>query len=341
MTFFHLLTALAAATPALAAIYPVTVPAAADGSAFFPGTQSGVGSWYRASSSQDSTSGTGWCGKKYSDSDPVIAVYFTAMSANDATYNSDQNGWRTATRKYCGLEALVTDPATGKQKLMYIADAFDPRYVTGMGHPKASLDIMLNSWSELYGKSPNGNKNLVINPVQWVLTGNINTQWTADGAVWPTKTGGIQTKTSTSPAKTCEWGCLGWDCSATVPCQSPNVCVSGYCRSSAATTTVPTSAPTCSWGCLGWDCSASVPCQSPNVCVNNYCRASATPSICAGCEGSSCGASTACNAGLTCLSPDGLCKNAACNWGCTGWSCSASSPCQLPNKCVGGVCQSS
>lgn len=66
------------------------------------------------------------------------------MSANDATYNSDQNGWRTATRKYCGLEALVTDPATGKQKLMYIADAFDPRYVTGMGHVSAIHASMLS-----------------------------------------------------------------------------------------------------------------------------------------------------------------------------------------------------
>jgi len=74
MALLHLLAALAAAAPAMAAIYPVNIPAAADGSAFFPGTQSGVGSWYRASSGQDSTSGTGWCGKKYSDSDPVIAV---------------------------------------------------------------------------------------------------------------------------------------------------------------------------------------------------------------------------------------------------------------------------
>jgi len=28
----------------------------------------------------------------------------------------------------------------------------------------------------------------------------------------------------------CDWGCLGWDCSATVPCQKGLTCKGGYCK---------------------------------------------------------------------------------------------------------------
>jgi hypothetical protein len=45
------------------------------------------------------------------------------------TYSSDPAGWKAATQKYCGLEATVKDPKTGKQMLMYIGDAFDDKYV--------------------------------------------------------------------------------------------------------------------------------------------------------------------------------------------------------------------
>jgi hypothetical protein len=56
------------------------------------------------------------------------------MSANDATYYSDEAGWQAATRKYCGLAVSVKNRATGKSKLMYIGDAFDPAWVTRVGH---------------------------------------------------------------------------------------------------------------------------------------------------------------------------------------------------------------
>lgn len=56
------------ATPVLADIYNVNVP-----SGFFSGAQSGIGSWYRASTGQDSTNGQSWCGYKYYNSDPVFA----------------------------------------------------------------------------------------------------------------------------------------------------------------------------------------------------------------------------------------------------------------------------
>lgn len=52
-----------------------------------------------------------------------------------ATYNSNATKWREDTRKYCGLEAKVTDPSTGKTELMYIGDAFDDKYV------RVSLEI--------------------------------------------------------------------------------------------------------------------------------------------------------------------------------------------------------
>lgn len=58
----------AIAAPVAADIYNVNVP-----SGFFPGPQSGIGSWYRASTNQDSTNGQSWCGYGYSNSDPVFA----------------------------------------------------------------------------------------------------------------------------------------------------------------------------------------------------------------------------------------------------------------------------
>lgn len=46
-----------------------------------------------------------------------------------ATYNSDPVAWKQQTQKYCGLEAKVTDPSTGKTMLLYIGDAFDDNWV--------------------------------------------------------------------------------------------------------------------------------------------------------------------------------------------------------------------
>ena len=57
------------AASALADIHNVNLP-----SNFFGGPQSGIGSWYRASASQDSTNGKSWCAYTYFNSDPVFAV---------------------------------------------------------------------------------------------------------------------------------------------------------------------------------------------------------------------------------------------------------------------------
>jgi hypothetical protein len=41
-----------------------------------------------------------------------------------------------------------------------------------------------------------------------------------------------ETVPDSEPTQTgkCDWGCLGWDCSATVPCQDPFTCKGGYCK---------------------------------------------------------------------------------------------------------------
>ncbi|SCO16234.1 uncharacterized protein FFB20_14951 [Fusarium fujikuroi] len=237
------------ATSVVADIYNVNVP-----SGFFSGPQSGIGSWYRASTGQDSTNGQSWCGYKYYNSDPVFAPSLKAMGG--ATYNSNPDAWRQQTRKYCGLEAKVTDPTTGKSQLMYIGDLFDDKWV----RTPASIDIMIDAYSNIHG-NPNGDKNNVIKGVQWELTGRVNTQYAAPGASWPPTSGG-----------------------------------SGGGSGSGSGS-----------GGLGAKCD---------------------------------GQTKLCNSGLTCLSPDGVCSDKACNWGCQGWSCSSSVPCQKPGNCVNGICSS-
>ncbi|KAL6808482.1 glycoside hydrolase family 5 protein [Trichoderma sp. SZMC 28015] len=64
---------------------------------------------------------------------------------------------------------------------------------------------------------------------------------------------------SSYPKDTCTWGCEGWDCSSSVPCQSAYSCVGGYCKD-------------CTWGCGGWDCSASQPCNADYTCVQGICH---------------------------------------------------------------------
>lgn len=57
----------------------------------------------------------------------------------------------------------------------------------------------------------------------------------------------------------CTWGCQGWACSASQPCQGENECVSGVCKA-------------CSWDCLGWQCSSSSPCKDVNQCSSGVCQ---------------------------------------------------------------------
>ncbi|KAF4967834.1 hypothetical protein FZEAL_10476 [Fusarium zealandicum] len=156
--------------PVAASIHPVTLP-----SGFFSGPQSGIGSWYRATANADDTNGHSWCGYEYSNSDPVFAVSLKEMGG--ATYDTDPTAWEEQTRKYCGLEAKVTDPVTGKSKLMYIGDAFDDKWVRSPG----SIDIMIDVFSAIHG-NPNGDKNDIIDGVEWEFTGKVNSRFAAPGA---------------------------------------------------------------------------------------------------------------------------------------------------------------
>ncbi|RFU73379.1 glycoside hydrolase family 5 [Trichoderma arundinaceum] len=61
------------------------------------------------------------------------------------------------------------------------------------------------------------------------------------------------------PPDTCTWGCEGWDCSSSSPCQSAYSCVGGYCKN-------------CTWGCGGWNCSPSQPCNADYTCVSGVCH---------------------------------------------------------------------
>jgi len=189
-----LATLLSIAASASAATHAVNLP-----SGFHTGTQTGIGSWFRANAGADSTNGASWCGYKYSDSDPLIAVPLSSMGGK--TYNDDPAAWKAATQKYCGLEAKVTDPSTGKSKIMYIGDGFDEKWVKSAN----SVDIMLDAFIEIHG-DPNGNKNDVIKNVQWELTGNRNTQYAAPGANDapvdnPSKSSGKPSTPSAYPSK--------------------------------------------------------------------------------------------------------------------------------------------
>ncbi|KAL8718963.1 MAG: hypothetical protein Q9181_008128 [Wetmoreana brouardii] len=192
----------------------------------FNGAQSGIGSWFQTNAASSSTNGHSWCGYPYSDDQPLFAPSLALMGG--ATSGS---AWDQQRREYCGREAKVTNPATGASKLLYIGDSFaQPR-------SDGAIDIVIGAFIDLYGSDPNGNHNLVMNPVTWQLTGNVNNAYTADGATFANgdlgnTTAGNDTERENTPSTRtgCTWGCLGWDCSNSVPCQDPLTCRRGYCR---------------------------------------------------------------------------------------------------------------
>ncbi|OAA80115.1 hypothetical protein LEL_03601 [Akanthomyces lecanii RCEF 1005] len=246
------ITLAAIAAQAYASIYPVSIP-----QGFFPGANNGViGSWYRASAGQDATNGQSWCGYTYKNSDPIFAVSLKAMGG--ATYNSNPDAWRAQSRKYCGLEAQVTDPSTGKTSLLYIGDAFDDAWIKRTG----SIDIMIDAFSNLHG-NPNGNKNTVIDPCNWKLTGRVNTAYAAPGASWPSSGASSSqaspiTSTTANPPST-SGGAAGASCdgltklcATSLTCLAPN----GICSSQA-----------CNWGNIAGVCPST-----PSSTCSHYCQ---------------------------------------------------------------------
>ncbi len=142
----------------------------------FQGLQSGIGSWFRANNPIDSTNGNSWCGYPYKDSTPGFAPDLLLMSNGTNAVWPDQ-GWYTAGRQYCGLEAKVYNPHTEQTVLLYVVDAFDHKWVKSPG----SIDIMINSYAVLFGNYP-VDKNLVIKDLQWQFTGNWNPRYKFLGA---------------------------------------------------------------------------------------------------------------------------------------------------------------
>lgn len=98
---------------ALTSAWPLTE--SEPGPDFFPGPQKGLGSWFRSKNDQDSTDGRSWCGYEYNDDDLLFAPSLKAMGGIS---DSNTAEWKINTQKYCGLEAKVTDPGTGKTLLL-------------------------------------------------------------------------------------------------------------------------------------------------------------------------------------------------------------------------------
>ena len=101
-------------------------------------------------------------------------------------------GWDSQTQEYCGREIKVT--WKGNSKLLYLGDAFaQPR-------SDGAIDIAPDAWTSLYGSSPNGDHDLVMNPVDWEFTGNVNTDYTAKGANFATAATGNSPSQPESPS---------------------------------------------------------------------------------------------------------------------------------------------
>ncbi|KAJ3125179.1 hypothetical protein HK098_000553 [Nowakowskiella sp. JEL0407] len=141
----------------------------------FKGVNVGIGSWFQANKDDSHTNGMSWCGYPYKDYTNGFAPDITIMT-NGGNYKWPNPGWFLYGRLYCGLEAIVTNPATGVSRVMYIADAFDHRFVRSPG----SIDIMKGKFEELYGRRTN-NHNNVIYGVRWVLTGRRSLKYAFGG----------------------------------------------------------------------------------------------------------------------------------------------------------------
>ncbi|KAL8875235.1 MAG: hypothetical protein Q9198_006378 [Flavoplaca austrocitrina] len=103
------------------------------------------------------------------------------------------NGSDQQIREYCGQAAKFRNRATGKSMLLYIGDSFAQPWSGG------AIDIVIGAAIELYGSDANGNHDLVMNAVDWVLIGHVDPAYTANGA-------GFQTDSFGNTAITTEAG---------------------------------------------------------------------------------------------------------------------------------------
>ena len=70
-------------------------------------------------------------------------------------------------REYCGMEAKVRNPKTNKTLILYVTDAFDPKWVRSPG----SIDIMVEPFLYLTNDAPLLKDNVIFD-IEWEFTGN-------------------------------------------------------------------------------------------------------------------------------------------------------------------------
>ncbi|GAA5864196.1 hypothetical protein JCM3774_001253 [Rhodotorula dairenensis] len=139
-------------------------------STFLGNNTGAIASWYRSNNPRDSTNGRSWCQMPYNDAVPGFAPSLKTMLAS---FDQDSTA---AKRAFCGLEAKVYSPATRKTVTLFIADAFDDKWV----RTPASIDVMFDSFASLFGRTTH-DKNDVVKDVSWRLTGKRNEQFTYEG----------------------------------------------------------------------------------------------------------------------------------------------------------------
>ncbi|KAJ3125169.1 hypothetical protein HK098_000543 [Nowakowskiella sp. JEL0407] len=141
----------------------------------FKGKNYGIGSWFLANSTATFTNGNSWCGFVYQDYTLGFAPDITVMTNGTNAVWPDP-GWEPSGTAYCGLEAIVTNVENGNTVTLYIADAFDHRFVKSPG----SIDIMIEQFSVLKGRVPYDNNDVMMN-VSWQFTGRRAPQYSFKG----------------------------------------------------------------------------------------------------------------------------------------------------------------
>ncbi|KAJ3125172.1 hypothetical protein HK098_000546 [Nowakowskiella sp. JEL0407] len=141
----------------------------------FQGTNYGIGSWFQANTPDSFTNGNSWCGYPYKDYTPGFAPDISVMT-DGGNYLWPNPGWEPSATKYCGLEAIVTNPETGVSRILYIADAFDHKWVRTPG----SIDIMRDQFVQLFGRSTYDHNDVILN-LKWELTGRRSLKYAFKG----------------------------------------------------------------------------------------------------------------------------------------------------------------
>ncbi|KWU42025.1 hypothetical protein RHOSPDRAFT_36438 [Rhodotorula sp. JG-1b] len=96
-------------------------------STFLGNNTGAIASWYRSNDPRDST-----------NDDDAVPGFAPSLATMLASFDQDS---AAAKRAFCGLEAEVYSPRTGKTVTLYIADAFDDKWV----RTPSSIDVLHDS----------------------------------------------------------------------------------------------------------------------------------------------------------------------------------------------------